>query len=111
MQKGVADKQVDPQLSARSSSASALIWATWCQERRGPLRRRGQHRRPPNKPGRTGRRVISGTAYEHLQGKLECAFEYLGERALKNMQRPVRMYRVLPGVDRAAGPAHVVLPD
>ncbi|ANY83115.1 hypothetical protein BB934_33510 (plasmid) [Microvirga ossetica] len=32
---------------------------------------------------------ISGTAYDHLQGKLECDFEYLGERALKNMQRPV----------------------
>ena len=47
---------------------------------------------------------ISGTAYDHLQGKLECDFEYLGERALKNMQRPVRMYRVLPKeCDRADG--------
>src|SRR5690349_23188846 len=39
---------------------------------------------------------ISGTAYDHLQGKLDCEFEYLGERALKNMERPVRTYRPLP---------------
>ena len=36
---------------------------------------------------------ISGTAYDHLQGKLDCDYEYLGERALKNMERPVRLYR------------------
>ena len=38
---------------------------------------------------------ISGTAYDHLQGKLDCDYEYLGERALKNMERPVRLYRPL----------------
>jgi adenylate cyclase len=36
---------------------------------------------------------ISGTAYDHLQGKLDGDFEYLGERSLKNMERPVRTYR------------------
>ncbi|RDJ05786.1 adenylate/guanylate cyclase domain-containing protein [Rhizobium grahamii] len=38
---------------------------------------------------------ISGTAYDHLQGKLDCDYEHLGERALKNMERPVRLYRAL----------------
>jgi adenylate cyclase len=38
---------------------------------------------------------ISGTAYDHLQGKLEWDYEYLGERSLKNMERPVRLYRPL----------------
>ena len=40
-----------------------------------------------------GSMCISGTAYDHLQGKLDCDYEYLGERALKNMERPVRLYR------------------
>jgi hypothetical protein len=38
--------------------------------------------------------LVSGTAYDHLQGKLECSFEYSGERQLKNIERPVRVYRV-----------------
>ena len=38
--------------------------------------------------------VVSGTAYDHLQGKLDCGFERLGERRLKNIERPVRAYRV-----------------
>jgi len=55
---------------------------------------------------------ISGTAYDHLQGKLDCDYEYLGERALKNMERPVRLYR--PRWDgpnaRTASP-RLALPD
>jgi class 3 adenylate cyclase len=39
--------------------------------------------------------LVSGTAYDHLQGKLECSFEYSGERQLKNIERPVRVYRVV----------------
>ena len=39
--------------------------------------------------------VVSGTAYDHLQGKLDCALESLGERRLKNIERPVRVYRVV----------------
>jgi adenylate cyclase len=38
--------------------------------------------------------VISGTAYDHLQGKLDCALASLGEQQLKNIERPVRAYRV-----------------
>ena len=37
---------------------------------------------------------VSATVYEHSDGKVECAFEDLGEQALKNIARPVRVYRV-----------------
>jgi TolB-like protein/class 3 adenylate cyclase len=39
--------------------------------------------------------VISGTAYDHLQGKLGCGFENLGEQQVKNIARPVRAYQVV----------------
>ncbi|WP_043619605.1 adenylate/guanylate cyclase domain-containing protein [Ensifer sp. ZNC0028] len=55
---------------------------------------------------------ISGTAYDHLQGKLDCDYEYLGERALKNMDRPVRLYRpLLEGAAARAPPPRPALPD
>src|SRR5690242_6102067 len=38
---------------------------------------------------------VSGTAYDHLRGKLACDLEYLGERQVKNIERPVRVYRVV----------------
>src|SRR4051794_2208178 len=38
--------------------------------------------------------VVSGTAYDHLQGKLDCGLAFLGEQHLKNIERPVRAYRV-----------------
>ena len=41
--------------------------------------------------------VVSGTAYDHLRGKLDGALECLGERQLKNIERPVRVYRVVLG--------------
>jgi adenylate cyclase len=37
---------------------------------------------------------ISGTAYDHVEDKLALEFEYLGERAVKNIKKPVRVYRV-----------------
>jgi class 3 adenylate cyclase/TolB-like protein/tetratricopeptide (TPR) repeat protein len=39
--------------------------------------------------------VVSGTAYDHLQGKLGCGFHDLGEQRVKNIARPVRAYQVL----------------
>src|SRR6478735_8435214 len=55
---------------------------------------------------------ISGTAYDHLQGKLDCDYEYLGERALKNMERPVRLYRaVLEGTTARTASPRPALPD
>ena len=55
---------------------------------------------------------ISGTAYDHLQGKLDCGFEDLGERAVKNIERPVRVYRVIPGgASTPQQPGALALPD
>ncbi|WP_437376086.1 adenylate/guanylate cyclase domain-containing protein [Inquilinus limosus] len=38
--------------------------------------------------------LISGTVYDHLQGKLDCHFEYAGEQRLRNIARPIRTYRL-----------------
>ena len=35
---------------------------------------------------------ISGSAYDHVRGRIEAEFVDLGERALKNIARPVRAY-------------------
>ena len=36
---------------------------------------------------------VSATVHDHVIGKLELSFDDLGERTLKNIQKPVRMYR------------------
>ncbi len=38
--------------------------------------------------------LISGSAHEHVRGRIEARFVDLGEKALKNIARPVRAYRV-----------------
>lgn len=38
---------------------------------------------------------ISGSAYEQVEGKLDIGYEYLGEQSVKNIRKPVRVYRVL----------------
>jgi TolB-like protein/class 3 adenylate cyclase len=38
---------------------------------------------------------ISGTAYEHVEHKLDLEFEDLGEHEVKNIPTPVRVYRIL----------------
>ncbi|TGP27330.1 MULTISPECIES: adenylate/guanylate cyclase domain-containing protein [unclassified Mesorhizobium] len=38
--------------------------------------------------------MVSGTAYDHLQGKLDWPLDFVGEQHVKNINRPVRMYRV-----------------
>jgi TolB-like protein/tetratricopeptide (TPR) repeat protein len=55
---------------------------------------------------------LSGTAYDQVRGKLGCNFEHMGERELKNIEEPVRVYRVK--VDRATTrlePSTSGLPD
>lgn len=37
---------------------------------------------------------VSGTAFDHLQGKFELPLEFIGEHHVKNITRPVRVYRV-----------------
>ena len=38
---------------------------------------------------------ISGTAFDQVESKLGLGFEYLGERSVKNIKKPVRVYRVM----------------
>jgi TolB-like protein/class 3 adenylate cyclase/Tfp pilus assembly protein PilF len=38
---------------------------------------------------------ISGTAYDQVENKLSLGYEYLGEQTVKNIAKPVRIYRVL----------------
>jgi len=38
---------------------------------------------------------ISGTAFDQVENKLGLSYEYLGERTVKNISKPVRVYRVL----------------
>jgi adenylate cyclase len=38
---------------------------------------------------------ISGTAFEHVENKLDLEFEDLGKHEVKNIAKPVRVYRVL----------------
>jgi adenylate cyclase len=45
---------------------------------------------------------ISGTAYDQLGKKLPLGYEYLGEQTVKNIRKPVRVYRVLTE-DEAVG--------
>ena len=43
---------------------------------------------------------ISGTVYDQIENKLALGYEYLGEQAVKNIPKPVRVYQVKdePGV-------------
>src|SRR5262249_44474207 len=48
---------------------------------------------------------VSGTVYDHLQGKLDCGLIDLGERRLKNIERPVRTYRGESATGTVSAPA------
>ena len=43
---------------------------------------------------------ISGTVYDQVENKLALNYEYLGEQTVKNIAKPVRVYRVV--MDEAA---------
>ncbi|NND49201.1 MAG: adenylate/guanylate cyclase domain-containing protein, partial [Rhizobiales bacterium] len=68
-----------------------------------------------------GEVYVSGTVYDQAAGKLAASFEALGEKSVKNIARPVRVYRaVLAGEDAARSadrppvaqaPATLALPD
>ncbi len=38
---------------------------------------------------------ISGTVHDHVENKLTLGYEYLGEQTVKNIAKPIRVYRVL----------------
>jgi TolB-like protein/class 3 adenylate cyclase len=41
--------------------------------------------------------LISGTAYDHLHGKIDLPIEFAGEQRVKNIERPIRTYRIRRG--------------
>src|SRR6185503_10448148 len=54
---------------------------------------------------------ISGKVFEEVRGKLAVAFEDMGEQRVKNIERPVRTYRLHPQtVPDGAPPTHPALP-
>jgi adenylate cyclase len=54
--------------------------------------------------------LISGTAYDHVGTKLEVGYEFLGEQPVKNIDKPVRAYRLLMSPDDAGKTIGVVKP-
>jgi class 3 adenylate cyclase len=49
--------------------------------------------------------LVSRTVYEQVHGKLPVAFEDTGKRQLKNIEQPVRVYRIrVPGAASAPAP-------
>jgi adenylate cyclase len=58
---------------------------------------------------------VSGSAYDQVRDRLDCGFDDLGERQVKNIARPVRAYRIRLGEAPAAlpetAPALPPLPD
>jgi TolB-like protein/class 3 adenylate cyclase len=44
-----------------------------------------------------GEVLISGTAFDQVEDRLPFGFEYRGEQRVKNIDKPVRVYRVLTG--------------
>jgi TolB-like protein/class 3 adenylate cyclase/cytochrome c-type biogenesis protein CcmH/NrfG len=51
--------------------------------------------------------LVSRTVYEQVHGKLPVAFEDTGDRRLKNIEEPVRAYRLrVPGAAGAPAPIH-----
>ena len=54
---------------------------------------------------------VSEAVYQQVAQKLDLAFEDLGVQALKNIEHPLRLYRVVePGPDRRAAPPQVPPP-
>jgi adenylate cyclase len=56
---------------------------------------------------------VSSRVQEDAAGKLDIAFEDMGEQALKNIARPVRVYRVRdgPAQSRQRHPLHPLCPS
>jgi adenylate cyclase len=53
---------------------------------------------------------ISAIVHDQVQGKLDCDFKDIGEQNLKNITRPVRVYRVCDASARNGPPAQPTLP-
>jgi adenylate cyclase len=58
-----------------------------------------------------GQVVLSGTAYEHSATKVQAQFSDGGEQALKNIARPVRVWRWPDAGQAVTRPEAITLPD
>ena len=54
---------------------------------------------------------ISEDAFRQVRGKVEAEFTDIGEQSLKNIARPMRVYRVVPQRLHEAKPPALALPD
>src|SRR5271166_2043953 len=54
---------------------------------------------------------VSAVVHDQVQGRLDCAFDDLGEPELKNIARKVRVYRVRPAGEPLATGSPLALPD
>jgi adenylate cyclase len=54
---------------------------------------------------------VSGTVYDQIENKLPFALEYLGEKSVKNIKTPIRVYRLLTGAPGATSSRRLELPD
>ncbi|PDV88650.1 adenylate/guanylate cyclase domain-containing protein [Rhizobium sp. H4] len=54
--------------------------------------------------------MVSGTAYDHLQGKLDWPLDFAGDQQIRNISRPVRMYRLRLDGKRARRPLLGMIP-
>ena len=60
---------------------------------------------------RAGGVLISGTAYDHVRGRIDAHFVDLGDKDLKNIARPVRVYAVKTGSESIAPAPSVSEPN
>ena len=54
---------------------------------------------------------VSGIVHDQVQGRVDCAFADIGEQSLKNIARPIRVYRISLGEPAAPGKASLPLPE
>jgi TolB-like protein len=55
--------------------------------------------------------ALSGAAHDQVEGKLALAFEPMGEQTLRNIARPVRVYRIVDAADGHSGAGAPAVPD
>jgi TolB-like protein/class 3 adenylate cyclase/Flp pilus assembly protein TadD len=54
---------------------------------------------------------VSGAAFDHVRGRVDADFVDLGEMALKNIARPVRVYAIRPAKDSATPAPSASMPN
>ena len=89
---------------AHDACGSGSISATWRWSTATSTATASTSRRGWNSICEPGGVMVSGTAFDHLQGKVPFPLEFAGEQQVKNISRPVRTYRArLDGKPADAG--------